>query len=383
MKSKNCLLCLLFSFFLVSWTLPQNEIDPEELKQFEEDQKAYQTYIGDVNDLRKRFADQMKDEFGLLWSGDRGRMHGTIEELGMFFQVERRATVEEARALHLLVMEKFIEAINACEKIRPFLKTSPFTYKNVGISIDFRGINGSHSDGTIDGISNASDSANPPNQNCIFYSTWDPFHFSSTSLFMESREEAIERNRTADIKNPAIHQITEKEGAIDRLFYAFRMQMAHKYRFECWSIGGKMNENIEEIGAHFVVVNHVSQEEARALILDLARSLIKAVNSNETLRPYFAEDPFPITRLKLYLGFRTKTYGTYFDGSMESVVLEGGKVSYFQKIPRKKGEKPGTIPIHVPLYATESYEEALKILQETPKPSLCKKLLSKCSKLAL
>lgn len=376
MKPKMLLLFLTLFCHLFSFTLEPIEISPEEIEQYEKDRLTYQSYIDDVNELRSRFEDQMREELGLLCSGNRGRMHGTIEELGVDFVAKRRATEEEARALILFVIDRFVEAINGCEKIRPYLEGNLFTYENVKVSIAFQGINGRHADGTIAWVSSTCGSANPPNQNCIFYSTEDPFKFESIDLLMESRETALEKNRSTTVQNPSMHHETEKEKAIDQFIHDFWTQMAKKHRFECWSMGGEMKDTIEEVGARFIVLRRASQEQARLLMLDLANSLLKALNSQETLKPYFVETPFPLNRLKLYLGFRKKNYYSYSDGSMQRVVLENGEISYFREIPKGEEDKYDTSSMYA-LYAKESYEEATEHAQKASQLSWYKKLLPK------
>ncbi len=326
---------------------------------------AYNEYIEYLSELRSSFAAQMENEFNLKCSNYQGRMHKTIERLGMDFHAERRATIEEARALTLSVLEKFVDAINSDERLQPFLKTRPFTHKKVILSIIFKGINGRYADGSVYHVFFVKPVASP--QCYLFYDAQDPFVLDSDPILKETYEEAVRLNNLFPIKNPDIHQVTEKEEAIDTLLYDFREQMRVKHGLECWSIGGDMNGKIENIGAKFVVLHQATQEQARNLLLDITQSLLAAVNDCIKLQPYLAEDPFPADRLKLRLCFKKKrTYGTYRNGTMESATLDDGKITYFREVPEEQSKKLLYIP-DVERVAAESYKEALEVVENAPR----------------
>jgi len=254
-----------FIFLLMLFVTPHiyGESEADLQKEFEAEEAAYKAYIGHVIDLRSAFADQINKELNLICSGDSGMLHGTIEELGMSFQAKRRATIEEARALQLLVMDKFVHAINVYDPIQPYLETKPFSYKQIAIGIVFKGVHGYPADGSVYRVMNVSEKATPSNRNHFFYYAEDPFTGNSIDLFEESYEEAAARNAACPIKDPAVHQSSEKEEELDQLFLSFRNEMHVKHHFECWSIGGKINDKIENIGAKLVILRPATQEQAR------------------------------------------------------------------------------------------------------------------------
>lgn len=312
-------------------------------------------YMDDVNDLRIRFALQMQIELNLLCSGDRGRMHENIELIGYDFIANRRASIEEARALHLYVMNKLVMAVNANEKLRPFLDERPFTYKRAMISISFEGPNGPYSDGTVAYISNVSDLAVEENRNKIFYRSIDPLAGTFQNLLEEHREEAVQRAAESPIPILKVHQTTPLETAIDEVLPLYVEEMQKRYHFECEAIGGKMNQSVDDIVAQFVLRKRATLDEAKKYMLDATRWLLDALNSSEKLKPFLSEYPFPSNRLKIRIRFAKSNYYRYTDGSLEGVSLENDEITYY------KQPAPGWVVYTGPdIVGKENYQKAVK-----------------------
>jgi len=115
-----------------------------------EDPYIYEKY---VDEIIHSFAADMKKEYGLVCDESGGRMPHDVEQISISFCCYRRATVEEARELFVTVTEKFIDKINKHEKIRPFLREYPFTFRpadesftwcRADVSIAFYKKEGSH-----------------------------------------------------------------------------------------------------------------------------------------------------------------------------------------------------------------------------------------------
>ena len=108
---------------------------------------AYTQYVAEIT---RSFSKEMKKEFGLECVGNGGCMPYDVEEISIKFVAYQRATVEQARELEVKVTERFIQAINAHEKIKPFLRESPFPSRRtrVGISFDKRN-NTPYLDGSV------------------------------------------------------------------------------------------------------------------------------------------------------------------------------------------------------------------------------------------
>ena len=327
------------------------------------ERRPYLEYIGYVNEIRQAFAKEMIKELDLVPAGHSGMMHEKVEELGIEFNANRRATVEEARALQLFVMEKFVQAINGHEKIQPFLEERPFTYKRIMITIEFQGPNGSYADGSVDRIYNIPDFAVIENRNNLFYYSDDPFTWQSNSFLQEPYEEAVKLAKATPPQNLFFHQNTPMEEAFDQTLSSFSEEMLNKYYLKCRSIGGKMAHSIEDIGASFVLTQRATQEEARALELFVTERLVQVINEN--LKPYLSEYPFPTHRVKLRISFTDRRHFPYSDGSMERIVLEGDEITYFKEPPFIKGK---SYPLKNPAFAKESYQEAMRIVENKPLP---------------
>lgn len=142
-----------------------------------------------LHEIRHAFAEEMFRDLQLVPRGNSGRTQEKIEEIGMDFTAHRKATIEEARALQLLVMEKFVQAVNAHEKIQPFLAARPFSYKNVSISIEF---DDEHP--AVSCVYNVPDLAwAEENRNRLFYYRKDALSGEMTHLHTEPYEEALKR----------------------------------------------------------------------------------------------------------------------------------------------------------------------------------------------
>ena len=361
----------IFLLFLIIFSLSAGN------NQYEENEEEYLSCRAALIELETRFVDKMKNEFGLLQHSSSNIWQKTIPNISLCLVAHRRATIDEARALHSVVLEKLIAEINSCEKIRPFLETFPVTYKNIRVGIYFYNGSQSYTDGTISSIGNWLQFGESDERKYLIFVVSDPFFATDTTILLEeTREEAIKHNLAANIENPAVHKTTAKEEAIDRFCDNFKDRMYKKHKLECWSIGGKMSGQIEEFGMHFKVIRRATEEQARALILDITNSLVDSINSDASLAPYLIEKPFPIDRIKIFVGFRTKTYGVYWDTTMEDVVLKEGEISYYQNTSAEVAKARTIIPNHTPVYAKETYDEAMKIQKEIQQKQFFPKLLS-------
>lgn len=332
-------------------------------RHFIEDEKTWQSkqspaaqYLDYVNDLRIKFAHQIQSELALTCSGDSGRMHEQIEEIGFGFTAYRRATVQEARALQLYITDQLVKAVNSYEKLAPFLEERPFTYKRASVSISFRSPYGVFSDGSVIHSFNVSELAVEENQNKLFYYAQDAYTGKHQEIFSEHHEEAIQRAAESPIPILKLHQTTPLEEAIDAVLPRYGEEMQKKYLFECESIGGKMDQQVEDIGVQFVLRKRTTHEEARQYMVKAASKLLETLNSNEKLQHYLAEFPFPSNRLKIRIRFAKQNYYTYSDESVASVSLENNEIAYYTT-PPPVGD---VYVLGQDVFAKESYEKALE-----------------------
>ncbi|MBA2369935.1 MAG: hypothetical protein H0V82_13105 [Candidatus Protochlamydia sp.] len=326
---------------------------------------ASEEYNNYIYEIERSFAAQMHNEFDLRWQGDLSKIRGKIEEIGMSFITYRRATVDEARALELLVIDKFVQAINAHDKIQPYLDITPFSFKRVSISISFEGNNGFISDDSITYISNVSDLALTSSKNHIIYRSHDPFEDTLIVKVREPYEEALRLN-AATPADPAIHQGNAYEDEMDLLLTEFTEDIFKKFGLKVWSIGGKWINGIEEVGAKFVLNQCVTHDEARQLLIEVSKKLLSTINNNEKVRPYLKEYPFPPSLLKLRFNIEEKEYNSFPDVRIISMTLDENLITYVKEIlhPLEEGKifkKSEKVKL-----ATELYPEALKMVENNP-----------------
>jgi hypothetical protein len=119
---------LFFAFILIAFT--GEKVNAEE----EDESPIYTQYVGEVTST---FLKQVYKEFGIECGGSGGSMPYDVEEISVQLSAYRSATVEEARELEVMLTEKFVQIINAHEKLRPFLREYPFPSGRARIALSF------------------------------------------------------------------------------------------------------------------------------------------------------------------------------------------------------------------------------------------------------
>lgn len=109
-------------------------------------------HIEHVNELVNRFIVQIEQEFGLICIGNGSSMPYDVESISLKFVSHQRATIDQACALEVQIIEKFLEVVNQDANIRPYLREYPFTAPRAKISISFNKPNGEpYTDGIVVG----------------------------------------------------------------------------------------------------------------------------------------------------------------------------------------------------------------------------------------
>ena len=264
----------------------------------------------------ENFTHQIEIDLNLKCCGKSGDLKKKIVEIRIHLSARRRATIEEARGLHVYVMEKLIQTINEDKELTPYFFEDPFTFKRIEITIDFNEPKfGIYYDGTVTRVRNNNDLA-LGNQNKIFYSAEDPFTDNIYKLLVEPYEEAVRLTKTSPLKFPYIHRTTEQELEIDRIFEFTVVELNKQHGLYVINIGGKMTKGIEEIGAKLRFFEPVTIEKARHLEFLVINQLLNSFNQNEILRKYLREYPFPPNRVKISIEFKKKTGAPYYNGSI-------------------------------------------------------------------
>ena len=130
-----------------------------------------------------------------------------------------------------------------------------------------------------------------------------------------------------------------------------------------------MTNGIEEIGARFKAFCPTTVETARNYELFLVEKVLNAINRDVRLKPYLKENPFPVSRLKIYLEFRTNKDFWYTDGSLDHVTLENNVLTYFRIKPAKVDtwREGQIVDLDPHFFANETFQDALEASQNAPK----------------
>lgn len=318
----------------------------------------------------------MGREFSLKWI-EGGFLHNfSCDDIE--FYAYRRATLEEARALELSILNKLAKAIQANPKILLYLNRLSLTPESIRVYIHFVDIhNWGYDDGSIDTV--YSHYSKRDKKQYLEYRATDPFSDYSDEKLEESFEDAVKLNAVIPIINPGVHEPTGFEHELTQILASFKKKMKKKYvllfRSSGWMMAGKSTSDITEIRMKCMYRHPVSCQEARILILLAIEKLLSALNNSEVLKPYLKEYPFSASRLKLRMLFRRENIFVgdvpYYDGSVESAVLNENIITYYHHIPNSKDLRLHNRVI----YAKEFYQEAQKTFENTqPPPTLLEKI---------
>ncbi|MBS0616537.1 MAG: hypothetical protein JSR58_08310 [Verrucomicrobia bacterium] len=105
--------------------------------------------------------------------------------------------------------------------------------------------------------------------------------------------------------------------------------MKEKYGWQCTAEGlGAPDEKINCVDLSFTIRRRATIQEARALQVLANDRFVEIINSDEGLRPYLCEFPFPIDRAGISLSFCAFFGDSYVDGNMAYVMQVKGKLFY-------------------------------------------------------
>ena len=141
-----------------------------------------------ANEIRKKVAFQLKAEKDLIPSGSGGQMMDEIKMLALSFDYYKPIDIDKGRKLLIEAVHEFVAAVNADERIRPYLGNYPFESRNIEIRIFLRNPNGSNPAlGKLSVLSAIED--------ILEFDTHDPKTGRLTTLYTETFEEAVRVQR--------------------------------------------------------------------------------------------------------------------------------------------------------------------------------------------
>ena len=91
-----------------------------------------------AHEVTNTFLDEVYKKYGFECAATGGGMAYDVEEISVKLIAYRSATIAEARELEVNLTERFVQIINAHEKIKSYLREFPFPSSRVDVSISFR-----------------------------------------------------------------------------------------------------------------------------------------------------------------------------------------------------------------------------------------------------
>ncbi|CDZ80232.1 hypothetical protein BN1013_00739 [Candidatus Rubidus massiliensis] len=151
-----------------------------------------------------------------------------------------------------------------------------------------------------------------------------------------------------------------EEKNFDRVMKEGISYIEKKYKLETMGIGGGIPKGlVENFNISFQHKGILDIDELRALILNIAKDFLAIVNSDEKIRPFLAKYPFTDEGLSLRIFVHDKN-GYELEHPFFSIsCLCGSEIRYETLKKLSSSPYPKTIT-----RKTESYNEAVKILQE-------------------
>lgn len=139
----------------------------------------------------------------------------------------------------------------------------------------------------------------------------------------------------------------------DRIVSSVLKDLEKKEKIYLFGYGGAFRDDVEEINLSFSTKKNVDIQKARRLIIYIAETLLKKINSNTQIRPYLHNYPFTNNNLKVSIHFNDKNDKAVLPPYLAYVGLMFGEIDYSLQNLQNNLKLDG---IH-----QETYEEALKI----------------------
>jgi len=324
---------------------------------------GFPLYEKHSNEIVREFAKEMKREYGMVCTGDGGRMPHDVEELSVHLLSYQRATIEKARELEVKATEKLLQLINGHEKIRPYLREYPFKADRAEVSISFEKPNGaSYADGSVVYVFQV--------RNKIIYDREDPIWDRLVTIQEEPYEEAFAKVREAQPDPgkeksrsflrkvfPFIKTRSAEEPpppflkVAEEIFQRFAKEILEEYGIVSWDRGGSLVHDVEEMAIKVIAHQRAEVDEARELEVKATEKFLKLINENKKIRPWLREYPFKANRASVGIAFRKEDNETYQEGGLTFVYQVNGKIFYAVE---------AEYTADVKIVAEEPYEEALK-----------------------
>ncbi len=148
----------------------------------------------------------------------------------------------------------------------------------------------------------------------------------------------------------------------ERLADRYAIEFAQPRGLMLCRYGGAMMDDIQEVSLGFTSFIALSVDQARIYYVEMMEEFLCRINSDEEIRPYLHNYPFEEENIKLRIGFDDSQGKILSDGQVAQMGIVKDHKLYFAAYD---SEKEKFYDLH-----EESYEEALKIVQNQKKRAL-------------
>lgn len=154
---------------------------------------------------------------------------------------------------------------------------------------------------------------------------------------------------------------------IEEIESHFVNQMFHEFGLICEGRSGMMHEVVKDLGFNFKANYRATLEEARIIQVTAMRRLVKIINGHSHIKPFLAVNPFTPKYVSIDISFEQPS--RIYDSSVtrvynipETAPAEENRNSIFYETKDVFFDR--LVDLH-----KEVYDEALKIVRNSPKPS--------------
>ncbi|HEV8052861.1 MAG TPA: hypothetical protein VGP47_10235 [Parachlamydiaceae bacterium] len=142
-----------------------------------------------------------------------------------------------------------------------------------------------------------------------------------------------------------------------------RSEVAHKlakrHNMRIFGLGGGMADCVNFLGLDFQIQGPLSKEQLRRILIDSVQELLKAVNSDEQIRPFLKNYPFTEKEIMITLFVIDKRGENIYDPQIAVATSGQGTMSYNTDDKDNKFVYKQKIK--------EDYQTALKIINDENK----------------
>lgn len=292
------------------------------------------TYFGYAREITDALQKEFEKDFDLEYEGGGGSFHNEISEISMSFTVNRRASIAEARALMMHCLKRVVDEVNSCEKIRSHLAEYPFPMSRVDFSISFeRDDNRYYTDGTVSYVFNV--------KTGVFY----VLHSAASNFFIfspkdkekskdikESYEEALEyiKSSPKTLSELRVHKEQPYEKPLDAAIDNLRRDLRKQCNVDLVYCCGDATQGIEDLTFLIGKYKSTQVEKAQELVVEITDTIVRKLNSDESLRPYIKNHPLRPEQLRVFMEFKkTPSRGYFRDNSISHILTEKDGIEYY------------------------------------------------------